>query len=460
MHRLVNGSTLNGVLGAAVLLAGLSTRLDAQLARRGHEFSVNASSEGDQTSPQIAALPDGGFFVVWQSGGDLMARRFSSASEPVGADLRVNESTPDTDPGQRLAVAGDGSVLVAWCAFMPPDSIGIVGRRYDATGAPDGPPFTVVDRGSYWGVAAGAVGAREFVVAWTDLDSLSARARAVGPTGVGPTLDGAGDGSQYNLAIGSAATERYQMVWYDEPIVTMRGRSFVRDQPGSIAFPVSIVSSANHDGPAICSRPAGDFVVTWVTKEEGPHGDNLHPVRYREYDAQSVPRSPAWPVTPDEIDEYLGRPSQSKPAIACGAGTGFTVVWLEDENPSLSIRGRRFGADKSSPTFRIGLESTPTNVSVARLSDGDDVVTWSECATSMGCDIVAQRFTTGAVDEIPGDCDRDGQVNINDLVAAVGISLAGAPPSLMRTCLAADIDLDYEISIHELILAVHQRLGG
>jgi hypothetical protein len=432
-----------------VVVAAGATKVEAQLARRGNEFRVNSVAGGDQTDPQIAALPDGGFFVVWRSNGDLLSRRFSSTSQPLGPELKVNETIPDTHPGQRLAVAGDGSVLVTWCAFMPPASSGIVGRRYDATGIPDGPPFTILERGSYWGVAVGATGASEFVVAL---------ARTVGPTGVGPIFLVADDGNQYNLAIGSAATDRYQIVWYDESLATMQGRSFAGERPSADTFPISMVNSSGHQGPAICSRPDGDFVVTWVTLERDEHSSGTLPVRYRAYDAQSAPLSSALAITPEEIGQKLGVPHQLIPAITCGMGTEFTVVWLESENPAFSVRGRRFVGDTSTPTFRIGLEGEPAGLSVARLTDGDDVATWSEWSAPTGCDVFAQRFTSRRGLNAPGDCNGDGEVTIDELVAIVQIILSGEDPVFTRKCLMADVDLNYVIGVNELVMAVNQSL--
>ena len=74
-----------------------------------------------------------------------------------------------------------------------------------------------------------------------DSDTRRALARTVGPLGLSPSFVVADDGSQYNLAIGSAATERYQVVWYGEPIATMTS-SPVGQVPGTIGDLVTIVN--------------------------------------------------------------------------------------------------------------------------------------------------------------------------------------------------------------------------
>ena len=57
----------------------------------------------------------------------------------------------------------------------------------------------------------------------------------------------------------------------------------------------------------------------------------------------------------------------------------------------------------------------------------------------------------------PGDCDGDGTVRINELIAAVGIALGQAPAA---GCAAIDRDGDGQVTIAELITATNALLGG
>ena len=103
-------------MAVAVSATFTGTRVEAALARRGGEFRLNSSRAGGISSPQVASMPDGGFFVVWQNNGDIIARRFDSASESLGLESIVNQTSPDTAPGQRVAASSNGSVLVVWSA--------------------------------------------------------------------------------------------------------------------------------------------------------------------------------------------------------------------------------------------------------------------------------------------------------------------------------------------------------
>jgi hypothetical protein len=57
----------------------------------------------------------------------------------------------------------------------------------------------------------------------------------------------------------------------------------------------------------------------------------------------------------------------------------------------------------------------------------------------------------------PGDCDGDGTVTVDEIVAGVNLALAGAPPA---ACAALDLDGDDLVLVHELLRAVFGALNG
>jgi Ca2+-binding EF-hand superfamily protein len=56
-----------------------------------------------------------------------------------------------------------------------------------------------------------------------------------------------------------------------------------------------------------------------------------------------------------------------------------------------------------------------------------------------------------------GDCNRDGQVTVNELITAVNIALGTLDVS---SCPAADRNGDGEVTVSELIRAVNRALVG
>jgi len=57
----------------------------------------------------------------------------------------------------------------------------------------------------------------------------------------------------------------------------------------------------------------------------------------------------------------------------------------------------------------------------------------------------------------PGDCSRDGQIAINELMTAVVLALNGGPTT---ACDSADVDGDGLVLVHELLAAVGAALGS
>jgi hypothetical protein len=98
---------------------------------------------------------------------------------------------------------------------------------------------------------------------------------------------------------------------------------------------------------------------------------------------------------------------------------------------------------------------------IAALNDGTVVVTWSECIAEGECSIFAQRFTVTPEADCPGDCNRDGQVTVDELVVGVELALHGEEElTLDLYCLSIDTDSDCAVSVSELVSALNYALNG
>ncbi|KAB2963301.1 MAG: hypothetical protein F9K16_06935 [Thermoanaerobaculia bacterium] len=156
-------------------------RYAADGAPAGGEFLVNSYVSGDQRAPGVAALPDGGFVVVWDSvgssgddsdGSSIQARRFAADGSPVDGGFQVNAYTTSYQGNAAVHAAADGGFVVAWQSvgsFGDDTSFtSIQAQLFEADGTPDGEPFQVNSyTTSYQGravVAGHSVG--PVVVAW------------------------------------------------------------------------------------------------------------------------------------------------------------------------------------------------------------------------------------------------------------------------------------------------------
>ncbi|MGX1087192.1 beta strand repeat-containing protein [Pseudomonas sp. AP3_22 TE3818] len=110
----------------------------------GDEWRVNTHTAESQDSPAVTALNDGGWVVVWMSrdvaGNNftIEAQRYDAAGIAVGGETQVNTTTGDNQIAQYssdVTALKDGGWLVTWHANHPGESrFDIYAQRYDATG--------------------------------------------------------------------------------------------------------------------------------------------------------------------------------------------------------------------------------------------------------------------------------------------------------------------------------------
>jgi hypothetical protein len=110
-------------------------RFAASGARRGGEFRVNVYTTGNQTQPSIASDAAGNFVVTWTtvgedgSGGGILGRRFDASGAPRGAPFQVNTYTTSHQSGARVVSDGVGNFVIVWEALDANPS-GIRGQRF------------------------------------------------------------------------------------------------------------------------------------------------------------------------------------------------------------------------------------------------------------------------------------------------------------------------------------------
>ena len=106
-------------------------------------FAVNTTTTGNQSKPEVTALADGGFVVVWADNGSLIrGQRFDSIGDKIGAEFTENFSVED-DP------------VVA--ALIEPHGLGVHAKL----------GWTDVARGAAQGVPAGNLGPGDATLAHT-----------------------------------------------------------------------------------------------------------------------------------------------------------------------------------------------------------------------------------------------------------------------------------------------------
>lgn len=87
------------------------------------ELLASTASAGQQIRPDVAALQDGGFVIVWQDSGAngadtegtaIRGQRFNAAGTKIGAQFLVNTTTAGDQTDPSVGVLSDGRFMVTW----------------------------------------------------------------------------------------------------------------------------------------------------------------------------------------------------------------------------------------------------------------------------------------------------------------------------------------------------------
>jgi len=134
-----------------VLFTGLTPNLvDAQISSLSNETRNNTTTTGNQAGywwslRTVAVQPDGGYIIVWIDAGNdgqgtgIYGQRFNANGTKAGAEFLVNTTTSGDQYSPSLAVAPDGSFLVAWEG--PGTSIDAFAQKFTKLGVKDGTEF-------------------------------------------------------------------------------------------------------------------------------------------------------------------------------------------------------------------------------------------------------------------------------------------------------------------------------
>ncbi|MDZ4251029.1 MAG: M10 family metallopeptidase C-terminal domain-containing protein [Sulfuritalea sp.] len=122
--------------------AGIAAqRYNADGTPAGGQTIVNTYTTNSQDSPSVTALPGGGYVVVWQSNGQdgsgfgIYAQLFDAGGSKVGLETRVNTYSYNGQESAKVAALPDGGYVVTWQSSGQDGSgYGVYLRRFDPEG--------------------------------------------------------------------------------------------------------------------------------------------------------------------------------------------------------------------------------------------------------------------------------------------------------------------------------------
>jgi VCBS repeat-containing protein len=432
-------STATATIDIASLANTLTFTLDTTPSGSA-EQRVDLAPDGDlqtsfQGSQSVAALSDGGWVVTWvdyrnnANGADIYQRHYDADGNPAGETI-VNTAGPSHDY-PAVAALPDGGWVVVFQDSRAGDSWDLYARRYDSAGIPVGSDFAVT---------SAPISSQQLVPTITILNDgrwlVSWLDNRGGTNAVWQQLftasgDQEGSATQVSSApAGSTASVQtvaplpdggWLVVWADDRNghgnfidggnYDIYERRFDSNGHATTANDVRVdaATSGNQLVPKIAVLADGGWVIAWHDQRSGNGTSDIYQARF-DADGNRMSASDVY------VDQNpFGNDGQAI-ATALPDG-GWLVTWDEYRNGSDEVFQRRYNADGTSgDVTRINLnaqhdQSIPA---VALTTGGQAVVTWSQQAYPADYSDVYQRVLN-----LPGIGEEDHTIILPKISASV-----------------------------------------
>lgn len=415
----------------------------------GNEFRVNSGLPGAQVTPAVASLAGGGFVALWTSntggGDDVRGRIYDASGVQAGPEFTINATTAGNQGAASVSALPDGGFVVAWCG-PDSDQNGIYAQRFNAAGTPVGAELGVntTTAGIQADVSVSARPDGGFVVSWTTYNAANARLstqaarfdsannrlgaemQITAPVQI-PTLEhdsavlASGDMVVgYNDGIGGLFIARYTISGTNGGNAALAGRSQINDPANSLGMPGDL---------SLVALEGGGFAAVWMhyTNSGGFVGTNG--IFARLFDSAGNATSGVLTVAGS------GHPAMvSNLTLSALDDGGFAVGWTEyvdPSNPALDTESvvQTFDASGASTSAVLQVNSTTAGVqlapALAGLSDGGFVAIFEDRGTDpfnqMSGEIRAQIFREAAsIEGTAGDDTLTGTSGSDTIAAGAG----------------------------------------
>lgn len=332
----------------------------------GTSFRVSSCTTCRQEIPAVAGSKSGGFLAIWEGKTvadplGISGRLYTSAGTPQAADFAVAKDVTPDQYDAAVTLDSKGNYVAVWSAVAAGNSE-IIAQRFQSNGAPLGAAFKVNQDAAGtptipadYKPAVAPTGGSGFVVAWLNLLPASSTFQGTPPQVLARRFDSSG-----------------------KPIGTQ------------IKLNTGLVNDAR---PEVCVDTSGKIITVWTSVDRfRPFLPSKYGISMRRLSAAGAPLAAEEVVAPP-ISINL------RPAVSCGNGSTFVVVWHSELAPAqvfADILGQRFSRQgrKIGAAFRINTVTTgeQRNPSISHDKKGNFVVVW-QTSTGPNLGLSGRRFT-------------------------------------------------------------------
>jgi hypothetical protein len=260
-------------------------RFDANGQAVGVEFQANTFTRGDQDVPDVAGLADGGFVVTWQSQNQdgnntgIFAQRYDAAGQAVGGEFQVNTFIQNAQQAPDVAALSDGGFVIVWDSQnQDGNNAGVYGQRFAANGLKVGGEFQVntFTQNAQQAPEVAALTGGGFVAVWESQNQDGNNSGIFGQrfAADGTRLGGEFQvntmtaGSQQTASVTAAADGGFTVVWQsdsqDGSGFGVHGQRY--DANGLAAgqeFQVNVFTAGFQGAPDVAVLADGSLAVSW-----------------------------------------------------------------------------------------------------------------------------------------------------------------------------------------------------
>jgi hypothetical protein len=348
------------------------------------EFQINTITTGDNKSPTVAALSEGGFVATWfkvASPNIIYGRRYDSSAAAIGSEFQINTITTGSYWNPTVAALSGGGFVVTW--HNSASSWKIYGRRYDSSATAMGSEFQInTNTGNNFSPAVAALSEGGFVVTWyndASNDSIYGRRYDSSAAAMGSEfqINTITTGDNKSPTVAALSGGGFVVTWFND---ASNDNIYGRRYDSSAAaigseFQINTLTTGDNYSPTVAALSGGGFVVTW---ENMPYNTPYwYKIYGRLYDSSATAMGSEFQIN------TITTGSNYFPTVAALSGGGFVVTWHNDAGND-KIYGRLYDSSAAAMGSEFQINTNTGNnqrSTVAALSGGDYVVTWHNTAS-------------------------------------------------------------------------------
>ena len=409
---------------------------------------VNETTLGEQSNHRIAALSDGGYVVVWQSedrdmsdgddGIKIYLQRYDSNGEKIGGESRVDADLAGDQSDPDVIALQDGGFLILWSQEDTYQEI--YAQRYDVNGdritldgtvSANNSEFLVAQHTQFDQLAPTATSLADggFVVAWTTYNStvdsdggVSARIfDANGNSSDEFRINDTVAGVQRDVKLVALPDNGFAATWVDQSVNSFDVKMKVfsaGDTSGSTEITLNDTTRNRQTDPQLTLLDDQTILATW---EAGSAIDGSGKgIMGRRFDLQGNAIDRA-----DQIINLDTHSHQRNHSIVASGNGGFIAFWesVLGDDDGAGILGARYDSnfDTVGNAFLVNTHTygDQFNPESAVLADGTVVVLWDsadggDATNEFSTGIFHDRFVAAVGGAEDTDIDLSFEVGVSD----------------------------------------------